>query len=587
MAEQHALLAGRYRLVRQVGSGGMGVVWEALDERLERPVAVKQLRPQVGLSPEDAELAKNRAMREARITARLHHRNAVPVFDVVEHDGQPCLIMQFLPSVPLSAELREGGSLTVLDAARVGAQVASALAAAHALGIVHRDVKPGNILITDDGTALLSDFGISHALGDATLTSTGLVHGTPAYLAPEVARGASSSFASDVFSLGATLYTCLEGGPPFGTDPNSIALLYRVASGDFEPPRRAGALAPLLMEMLRADPDARPAMSEAADRLAAVEAGDHGPPPPPAAPAPSPSLVPAVGPTVAAPAAGSAAASVEATGTTQVRRTDEPAPTPAAPADASPTLVAAPASLAPSSFASASPASAPPASVPPSPPPSVTDPPPHRRRTGRVLALVALLVGLVVLGTAVVTGQFRGGSPVAGPSASGSTRGPATARASATGARTERSSEPSASPEPSESDTRSSSASSSASASSTGSPSSSPTPTATSGTPTAQELADAVTTYYGLVPDDTDRAWDLLTAAYQRSPSGGRSSYDAFWRQVQSVKISNVDATPPSRVDATLTYRRSGGTSVERTEFHLVRDGGVLKIAGSSFKGRG
>src|SRR4051794_27672075 len=167
----------------------MGVVWEAWDERLERPVAVKQLRAQVGLTPDEAELAKNRAMREARITARLHHRNAVPVFDVVEHEGQPCLIMQFVPSVPLSTVLRDAGTLTPAEAAKVGGQIASALAAAHELGIVHRDIKPGNILISDDGTAMISDFGISHALGDATLTSTGMFHGTPAYLSPEVARG--------------------------------------------------------------------------------------------------------------------------------------------------------------------------------------------------------------------------------------------------------------------------------------------------------------------------------------------------------------------------------------------------------------
>src|SRR4051794_21820788 len=245
----------------------MGVVWEALDERLERPVAVKQLRPQLALSPEEAELAKNRAMREARINARLHHRNAVPVFDVVEHEGQPCLIMQFLPSVPLSAVLREGGSLSVPEAARVGAQVASALAAAHGLGIVHRDVKPGNILIADDGTALISDFGISHALGDATLTSTGLVHGTPAYLAPEVARGASSSFASDIFSLGSTLYAAVQGQPPFGMDNNSIAMLHRVAMGTVTAPERGGMLTPLLMEMLHTDPDTRPSMRTVATRL--------------------------------------------------------------------------------------------------------------------------------------------------------------------------------------------------------------------------------------------------------------------------------------------------------------------------------
>ena len=276
MAEPQTLLADRYRLVRQVGRGGMGVVWEARDERLERPVAVKQLRPQVGLAPEEADLAKRRAMREARITARLHHRNAVPVFDVVEHEGQPCLVMQFVPSVPLSTRVREGGPLDVRETATVGAQVASALAAAHQLGIVHRDVKPGNVLLTDDGTAMISDFGISHALGDATLTSTGLVHGTLAYLAPEVARGASSTSASDVFSLGATLYAALEGGPPFGTDSNAIALLHRVASGEFPVPEHAGRLEPVLLEMLRADPAARPAMADVSARLSAIGTGALG-----------------------------------------------------------------------------------------------------------------------------------------------------------------------------------------------------------------------------------------------------------------------------------------------------------------------
>ncbi len=274
MSAPDELIAGRYRLVRLVGSGGMGAVWEAQDERLRRPVAVKQLHGQHGLPPADAELANQRAMREARITARLHHRHAVPVFDVVQHEGRPCLIMQFLPSVTLASLLREGGPLQPDEAAKLGAQISSALAAAHAVGIVHRDVKPGNILITDDGNALISDFGISHALGDATLTATGLVHGTPAFLSPEVARGATSTFPSDVFSLGSTLYAALEGAPPFGTDPNTIALLHRVASGEFPPPQRSGPLTPILLEMLAVDPETRPSMEAAATALNNIATGD-------------------------------------------------------------------------------------------------------------------------------------------------------------------------------------------------------------------------------------------------------------------------------------------------------------------------
>ena len=261
------VLAARYRLDRLVGSGGMGLVWEAWDLRLERRVALKQLRPPAGLSATEEVLANERAMREARITARLHHRYAVPVFDVIEHDGQPCLIMQFIPSMTLTAVLREGGPLLPGEAAKLGAQVGSALAAAHEAGIVHRDVKPGNILVADDGSALISDFGISHALGDATLTDTGVVHGTPAYLAPEVAQGGDASYASDVFSLGASLYAALEGTPPFGTDSNSIVLLHRVAAGRFDRPKRSGALTPLLMSMLSTSPADRPTMFAVARAL--------------------------------------------------------------------------------------------------------------------------------------------------------------------------------------------------------------------------------------------------------------------------------------------------------------------------------
>ena len=167
----------------------MGVVWEARDERLHRQVAVKQLRNQPGLTDAESDVVVQRAMREARINARLEHPYAVSVFDVVEHEGKPCIVMELVPSMPLSEVMRELGALAPTEAARTGSQVAAALAVAHGLGIVHRDVKPGNVLIGDDGAARICDFGISRAFGDTALTMTGMITGTPAYLAPEVARG--------------------------------------------------------------------------------------------------------------------------------------------------------------------------------------------------------------------------------------------------------------------------------------------------------------------------------------------------------------------------------------------------------------
>ncbi|WP_436491962.1 serine/threonine-protein kinase [Actinokineospora sp. HUAS TT18] len=250
----------------------MGVVWRAKDERLGRVIAVKHLHPRPGLSPEQTDEARRRAMREARIAARLQHRNAIAMLDVVEHDDDPCLIMEFLASKSLSQVLAERGTLPPDQVAAIGSQVAAALAAAHAAGIVHRDVKPGNILLSDEGTVKITDFGISRALGDATITETGMLAGTPAYLAPEIARGQDPGHAADVFSLGATLYHAVEGSPPFGLNPNPLALLHAVAKGHVDPPRNGGSLTPALMSLLRADPTHRPTMAEAATTLAAPTA---------------------------------------------------------------------------------------------------------------------------------------------------------------------------------------------------------------------------------------------------------------------------------------------------------------------------
>jgi len=248
----------------------MGVVWRAVDERLERSVAVKQILAQPGMSETERNNMRQRAMREAKNAARFQHPNAIVVFDIAEHGGDPCLVMEYLPSRSLSAVLAEQTTLPLAQVARIGEQVAAALVAAHRAGIVHRDIKPANILIDETGTAKITDFGISRAAGDLTLTQTGLIGGTPAYLAPELARGSDPSSASDVFSLGATLYHALEGQPPYGNSTNQLALLYTAANGQVIPPRQSGKATALLMNLLRVEPDERPSMAEARDRLAAL-----------------------------------------------------------------------------------------------------------------------------------------------------------------------------------------------------------------------------------------------------------------------------------------------------------------------------
>ncbi|SEP90463.1 Serine/threonine protein kinase [Lentzea xinjiangensis] len=253
-------IGNRYTLLERIGSGAMGVVWRARDEVLAREVAVKQL----------VTGDHQRAMREARNAARLHHPHAIAVFDVVgSDDEEPWIVMEYLPSLSLSALIAERGPLKPAQAARIGGFVASALAAAHSAGLVHRDIKPGNVLIGHDGTVKITDFGISKASGDGTMTDTGMISGTPAYLAPEVARGEHPDEASDVFSLGATIYAAIEGESVFGPSDNSFGLIYRAASGQLRDPKNAGELTPLLMRLLAKDPKDRPSAQEAADLLAA------------------------------------------------------------------------------------------------------------------------------------------------------------------------------------------------------------------------------------------------------------------------------------------------------------------------------
>ncbi|MEU0466468.1 serine/threonine-protein kinase [Amycolatopsis sp. NPDC006131] len=275
MSDEGRLVAGRYRIERRIGSGAMGAVWQAHDDVLGRSVAIKQLLLQPGLDQHEAEDAKQRTMREGRIAARLHHPNAISVFDVVTDDnGHPCLVMEYLPSTSLAELLRDRKTLPPREVARIGAQIAAALKEAHAVGIVHRDIKPGNILLADNGVVKITDFGISRAKDDVTVTKTGMIAGTPAYLAPEVAIGGDPGPEADVFSLGSTLYAACEGQPPFGLSENTLSLLHAVAAGQINPPRQSGPLASVLAVLLHPEVQHRPTAAEAEELLAAVARGE-------------------------------------------------------------------------------------------------------------------------------------------------------------------------------------------------------------------------------------------------------------------------------------------------------------------------
>ena len=267
-------IGNRYRIEEQIGIGAMGAVWRATDELLNRPVAVKELLALApGTSASDVEDSRQRLLREGRIGARLQHAHVISMFDVVIHDERPWLVMEYLPSDSLATVVRHKGPLAPVQVAAIGRDVADGLSAAHLAGVVHRDVKPGNVLIGTDGRVKLTDFGVSRAVDDVQLTRTGLIAGTPAFLAPEIAQGRTPTSASDVFALGATLYAAVEGVPPFGLDDNAYALLHKVATEPPVPPQHAGPLTVLLMRLLAVDPADRPSAAQARDLLGAVAAG--------------------------------------------------------------------------------------------------------------------------------------------------------------------------------------------------------------------------------------------------------------------------------------------------------------------------
>ncbi|MBZ5740995.1 serine/threonine-protein kinase [Nocardioides mangrovi] len=296
------MIAGRYVLDREIGRGGMGAVWLGTDEVLGRQVALKR----VGMGPGGATPDLERAEREARLAARLNHPHVVAIYDLVEDGDERWLVMEYVAGVTLAALVRSEGPLPNERAAAIVRQAADALAAAHAAGIVHRDVKPSNILVGPDGQVKLSDFGIARAQADASLTQTGLVTGSPAYLAPEVASGQQATAASDMWSLGATLYHSLAGQAPYEVGDNVLGALYRIVHE--EPPRLAGAgwLDPLLRATMATDPHQRWTSAQVRDYLATGPSAAAALPVPAAAPvAETPTLrtltIPPAAPPPAAP----------------------------------------------------------------------------------------------------------------------------------------------------------------------------------------------------------------------------------------------------------------------------------------------
>jgi serine/threonine protein kinase len=374
----HRTIGGRYRLDRSIGQGGMGTVWQGHDQLLGREVAVKEVRFPPELGKQEVADLRERTLREARATARLSHPNVITTYDVVEEDDRPWIVMELLKTRSLSEVLRDEGPLPPHRVAEIGLGVLAALETAHAQGVVHRDVKPSNVLVTADGRPVLTDFGIATMAGDPALTSTGVVLGSPAYMSPERARGKAFGPESDLWSLGVTLFVAAEGRPPFESD-NALGTLTAIISDPVPPMSVGGPLALAVGGLLRKEPQERASIATvrkqlqeaAADRTAEA-----------AAPVVSTVALDRAGHTEALPAAGVGAAAPRAA-----------APTP-----------------------------------PPSGPTTYDDE--GRRRSGLLVA--ALVVGVLLIGSIVAFALLSGGGDpnTADPRTTASTSAPPTTTSS-------------------------------------------------------------------------------------------------------------------------------------------------------------
>ena len=442
-------VADRYVLKAPLGRGGMGVVWHAHDTVLGRAVAVKEVVFPPSLPDEERRSAHARVMREARAVARLNHPGAVTLYDVVQDQGHPFIVMELVPAPTLADLVRTEGPLPPGRVAEIGGQVASALEAAHRAGIVHRDVKPGNVMVAEDGGVKLADFGVASLQGDPQLTATGLVVGSPAYMAPEQAGGESSGPPADFWALGATMFFAVEGQPPFekGT---SIATLAAVVNEDPRPMLRAGPLAPVIGALLAKDPADRPSgprLRSELERLAGATSATKVLPAhrkePPASTTTAPLPASTTAPLPAVPPAA-APKPAEPTGSLAPEPAATPAPAPPERA-AGPTAATAPEAGPDPPEPAAEPRPAPVAAGPgfgvwlpsaeerpafdpargPRPLPPVA--PPRRPGGGRLLGALALLVLVVLAGMLVAWAASALRSDGGGRAAPATTRGGGTA----------------------------------------------------------------------------------------------------------------------------------------------------------------
>lgn len=277
------VLAGRYRIQRWIGAGAMGTVWAAYDEVVHRKVAIKEINFPQGMPEHEMQILTDRTMREARAIGALSHPQVITLFDILMVEGRPAIVMELLDARSLAQAIRESGPLSDGRAATVGVAVAGALLAAHRAGITHRDVKPGNVLLGHDGRIKLTDFGIARTVDDPTVTVTGILLGSPAYIAPEVAQGESATPAADAWGLGAMLFACVEGKPPFDRG-GAVPTLVAVVSDPVPDHPHSGRLSPVISGLLTKDPNQRWTVQQALDALRRVAddpSGMHLPDPAP------------------------------------------------------------------------------------------------------------------------------------------------------------------------------------------------------------------------------------------------------------------------------------------------------------------